>query len=270
MPELPEVETVARQLAPLLSGQLIRRAVILDPKLELIAPAELAGRRVAGVRRIGKQIGIELVDPAGRRPSRWLIVHLRMTGRLIWSERADRPAAPPLRARLRLERGVLDFVDVRRFGTLRLVDAPEQAGPAGLDPLEREFTARALAALLARSRTPIKTWLLRQDCIVGLGNIYASEALHEAGIDPRRPACQLDAEEISRLVRAIRATLRRAIAANGTTFSDFQDSRGLEGGYGRYLRVYAREGQPCPRCGSPVERLIQQQRSTFYCPVCQR
>jgi formamidopyrimidine-DNA glycosylase len=267
VPELPEVETVARQLAPSLEGRRILSVALIDPKLDDPAlVADLPGRPIRDVRRMGKQVVLEL----GGDGRRWLCVHLRMTGRLQVVAAPPTPATLPLRATLELDRGWLLFTDPRRFGTLRLVASRSRARPAGAEPLSRRFTASVLTGLIAGSRTPIKPWLLRQDRIVGLGNIYASEILFAARIAPDRSAVSLDRDEVRRLHRATRRILRAAIDACGTTFSDFQDARGVSGGYGRYLAVYGREGEPCRRCGEPVVRFVQQQRATFWCPECQR
>lgn len=264
MPELPEVETIVRQIAPVLTGRRVERIEIFDAKLNFEPPR---GKfRIGQVMRIGKEAGIELV--ARGRQSLWLLFHLRMTGRLIWTENADAPGKPPLRARIRLGRGALEFRDVRRLGTMRLAEG--EVASAGLDPMRPEFTTRALAALLAGSPTPIKPWLMRQDRLAGIGNIYASEALFEARIDPRRPTGSLNTDEIARLRRAIRLILNRAIRACGTTISDYRDSRGSAGGFANRLAVYGREGGPCPRCGAPIGRIVQRQRSTYFCNTCQK
>lgn len=268
MPELPEVETVARQLAPLVEGRRILGVRIIDPKLEHPAlRADLPGARVLDCRRMGKQVVLRLHTARGHR--RWLCIHLRMTGRLQVLRAPPETRALPLRALLPMDRGCLVFADPRRFGTLRLVDRRAAAASAGREPLSRGFSAEILGSLLGRSRQAIKPWLLRQDRVAGLGNIYASEILFSARLAPDRPAGSLDAAETRRLHRAIRRVLRAAIAACGTTFSDFQDARGVEGSYARYLNVYGREGEPCRRCGTPVNRTVQQQRATFWCPRCQ-
>lgn len=264
MPELPEVETIVRQIAPRLAGRRVVGIDIFDPKLNFAPPR---GKfRIGRVERVGKEAALELVAPG--RPPRWLLFHLRMTGRLIWTDDDTAPGRPPLRARLRLERGALELRDVRRFGTLRL--AADPAAGAGLDPLRPAFTARALEKLLAGSPTPVKPWLMRQDRLAGIGNIYASEALFAAGIDPRRPAGSLTREETARLRRALRLVLGRAIRAGGTTISDFRDANGSSGGFARRLAVYGRADGPCPRCGAPIVRIVQQQRSTYFCTTCQR
>jgi formamidopyrimidine-DNA glycosylase len=225
------------------------------------------------VQRVGKVVAIELQRGTARSiERRWLCVHLRMTGRLLCSpagEASVERKARYLRARLELDGAVLLFCDLRRFGTLRLCRSIDEAAPTGLDPFSPELTSQRLGALLRNGKQAIKVWLLRQDRLAGLGNIYASEVLFAARIDPRRPASSLDRTEVGRLYRALRRILNKAIQHCGTTFSDFQDSRGEIGGYRRFLKVYKREGMPCARCGERIQRLVQQQRSTFYCPSCQ-
>jgi formamidopyrimidine-DNA glycosylase len=194
-----------------------------------------------------------------------------MTGRLVWSDSVKKAEPEHLRARLLLDGGggVL-FYDVRRFGTIKLHRSLDEARSTGVDPLDRAFSAAGLRRLLGQSQQAIKPWLLRQDRLAGLGNIYASEILFEAGIDPMREAGSLTRDEASRLHRSMRRVLKRAIRHCGTTFSDFQDARGLTGSYQRYLKVYGREGEACSVCGGPLQRVVQQQRSTFFCPRCQR
>lgn len=268
MPELPEVETVARRLAPLIQGRRIVRFEVYDRLLALPDPGRAAGREVAEVHRLGKQVVARLEGP---RDTLWLGIHLRMTGQLQWTELDGAPAAPPLRARMWLTGGVLLFSDVRRFGTIRLAATRAAFEPAGLDPLAPSFTTRRLSELIGGSRQPVKAWLMRQDRLVGLGNIYVSEALFAAGIDPRRPVGSLDADERARLHRGIRRILRRAIEDGGTTLADrrFEDPSGRMGYFRQRLAVYGRKGEPCPRCATPVARIVQQQRSSFFCPHCQ-
>ncbi len=268
MPELPEVETVARQLDPRLRGQRLQRVRLLDPLLGRPAVRPLLGARVVEVGRLGKQVVLHLDPPAG--PPHYLAVHLRMTGRLIVTPRQRRVAQRHLRARLWLDHDALLFYDPRRFGTLTVARSLRELQPAGLDPVTRPLRPCALAALLRGSRQPLKAWLLRQDRLVGLGNIYASEVLFRAGLHPCRPAGSLSAGEVTRLARSVTEVLQQAIAHNGTTFSDFQTSRGVSGSYQRFLAVFQRQRQPCPRCGAPLLRLVQQGRSTFFCGRCQR
>jgi formamidopyrimidine-DNA glycosylase len=269
MPELPEVETIARQLRPLLSGRTVRGLRILDPRLRDGRSPSLAGRSIVEVGRSGKRVLIEFSPrPDGRDGAGlWLAVHLRMTGRLLWSE--ERSSPKHLRARLRLDRGELLFQDARRFGTFDWYRSPGDAAPEAVDPLSPELTPEQLAALLGDSSQNLKAWLLRQDRLVGLGNIYASEILHAARLSPFREAGSLDVAEVRRLHRQTRRILERAIRNCGTTFSDFQDTRGLTGSYQHLLTVYDRKGLRCRRCPGRIERAVQQQRSTYYCPGCQ-
>jgi formamidopyrimidine-DNA glycosylase len=261
VPELPEVEVVARQLAPRLAGRTVRQLQILDPRLRNGRAPRLAGRAIHGVTRSGKRVLIEFSGGV------WLAVHLRMTGRLLWLD--DSGDRDHLRARFRLDRGELLFQDTRRFGTFDWYRSAESAQPHGVDPLSSALTEQKLATLLRGSPQNLKAWLLRQDRLVGLGNIYASEILHAARLSPFREAGSLARAEVRRLHRCTRRILERAIRNCGTTFSDFQDTRGLTGSYQQLLGVYDREGRSCRRCRAPIERIVQQQRSTFFCPGCQ-
>lgn len=296
MPELPEVETVARQLDPLIRGRKLRSVEVLDTKLEGPDWSVVRGYTVSGARRVGKRVVLDLVG-GGRKPPRWIAVHLRMTGRLLWNDVGQPsvpvipvgqvsvpPTPPPLSAALpesqpvtprpprltfHLAGGELRFHDTRRFGTVELLDAEPQLTGRALEPLSRGFTVKALGELLDGARGEIKPWLLRQDRIAGLGNIYASEALHQARIHPRRSAGSVSPAEVAALRAAIVDVLRRSIKLNGTTFSDFQDAGGKQGRFRARLCVYGKAGQPCPTCGTPIEQVTQQQRSTFFCPTCQ-
>jgi formamidopyrimidine-DNA glycosylase len=280
VPELPEVETVARQLAPLVAGRRVTRLAIHD-RSKLAPPGvRLAERTVGRVMRVGKRVLIELQPADTAHPGQakaiaasaaplWLAVHLRMTGRLVFGGAV--PAGTPrphVRAQLFLDGGVVSFIDPRRFGTFEWLRSPDEAAPDAVDPTEDSFTPECLAALLRGSPQPLKTWLLRQDRLVGIGNIYASEILWHARLSPFRAAGRLSRDEIARLHGATRAVLAAAIEACGTTFSDFQDAHGLTGSYQRFLAVYEREGEPCPRCGGPVARRTQAQRSTYWCRRC--
>ena len=266
MPELPEVQTVTTQLHPLVQGQRIKGVQVLDPRCTEQDLTELRGWRVEGAKRLGKQVGLELSRGRSRR---WLAVHLRMTGRLLWEAGRGPWTRPHLRAVLELERGALLFMDVRRFGTLRHSAEASDLLPGGLDPMSSGFTARALGELLGESRQELKVWLLRQDRLVGLGNIYACEILFRAGLSPWRQAGSLARAEVAALRRYTRQVLTRAVEKCGTTFSDFQDATGSMGGYQKYLSVYGREGEACKRCGGQVEKVSQQGRSTFFCAACQ-
>ncbi|MBO0722405.1 MAG: bifunctional DNA-formamidopyrimidine glycosylase/DNA-(apurinic or apyrimidinic site) lyase [Blastocatellia bacterium] len=274
MPELPEVEIVARRLNLLIKGSTIVKARLLNPRL---APENsprqfsswVRGARVEDVERRGKYILIHLSN------SRTLLAHLRMTGRFIYLD--DNAAdTPHTRAIFWLAGGKkLLFDDVRRFGLMAVVRTAELEGFKYLsklapEPFSEDFSPGYLAGILKRSSQPIKLTLLDQEKIVGLGNIYASEALHRAGIDPRLPANKLSKPRTSSLHAEICAVLAEAIA-NDATF----DSRTgeLDASYGRYeavSRVYEREGLPCLTCGTPIRRITQGGRSTYYCPKCQR
>lgn len=264
MPELPEVETFVRGLAPAV-GRTITSAEVLDTKLA-VSGDDLAGTRIEGIRRRGKYIGIELGD------GRTLVVHLRMSGRLRLGCRACE--AKYVRMILRLgNRMSVYFVDPRRLGTADLYESGFDV-PVGIEPLSAGFTATALARLAAASRAPIKGLLLDQRKIAGIGNIYAAESLWRAGIDPRRRANELARGEITRLRRAIVGVLGEAVAQLGTTLgssvSDYHPTEEEAGSFQNHLAVYGRDGEPCARCGEGIERVIQAGRSTCFCPACQR
>ncbi len=281
MPELPEVETVVRQLRPHLQGQRIKSLSVIDPKLSHLVSAPLNERRIEAVQRVGKYIVLSLNALNG--DDRYLAVHLRMTGRLIWNEHRLGPdlihvpvamhdpaqhGGKHLRAQFDLEHGALRFIDPRRFGTIELV-ADKYTLCKGVDPFAAQLDATLMAGMLGKSKQPIKQWLLDQNNIAGVGNIYACEALFGAGIDPKRPAQQIKTREAQQLLHTLREVMTQAIEHGGTTFSDFQDTSGRRGENAAYLRVYGREGEPCSACNQPLERLVQAQRSTFYCARCQ-
>ncbi len=270
MPELPEVETIVRQLAPFLTGSRVERMLVLDPKLDGIDTDSLAGGKIRGVSRLGKQIGLELTDGRADGGSLWIAFHLRMTGRLIACSDHDGYSVKHLRAELVLDRGSLLFYDMRRFGTIRLAATAGELLPAAVDPMSTEFTAGRLAELIGATSTPVKPWLMRQDRLVGIGNIYACEILYGCGLDPRTPAGRLTGRQIELLRNETRRVLGLAIDKCGTTFSDFQDSHGRSGGFQEFLQVYGRKGEQCRHCRAAIERIVQQQRSTFFCPSCQR
>lgn len=228
----------------------------------------MVGRRFTSVDRRGKNILLYLDSPTV------LLVNLGMTGRLMLSTSfGPAPGTHPA-VRFFLEGGrSLVFDDVRRFGRVeRLTEQEwkERSDSLGPEPLSRSFTAAVLGRELSASRSPIRSWLLDQRRLAGVGNIYANEALYGAGIDPRRPARSLVAEEITALHREIRRVLRGAIRARGTTLRDYRDSEGGEGGFGPHLEVYGRDGEPCPRCNSPIRRIVFGNRSAFICSTCQR
>jgi formamidopyrimidine-DNA glycosylase len=266
MPELPEVETVVRQLSPFMMGRRVERLDIRDEKLSHARSAKVKGKSVESVSRLGKQIGIGLANGSDKL---WMAFHLRMTGRLITSDNREEQNDKHLRAELVFDRGSLLFYDTRRFGTIRVAATAEELLPDAVDPMTERFTGSVLAGLIGTTTTPVKNWLLRQDKLVGIGNIYASEILFGCRIDPRTPAGKLSKSKVFALRDETRRVLELAIEHCGTTFSDFQDSQGHVGRFQNFLRVYAREGEPCHTCGTNVERIVQGQRSTYFCPHCQ-
>jgi formamidopyrimidine-DNA glycosylase len=275
MPELPEVQTVVDQLGRRLSGRAFAAGTAFVwpgtagyPEAALLA-AELTGRRVLGVRRRAKYILIDLDD------GRLLVIHLRMTGFLHFAP----PGAPDhrhLRARLPLESGEeLRFADMRKFGrfylgTLEELSAVIPLASLGPEPLASEFTPETLGARLAGRGGAVKSVLLDQRVLAGLGNIYADEALFQAGIDPRRPARGLGEAEIAALHAGIVAVLRQALGSGGTTFRDYRGTEGLRGENEPDLQVFHRQGRPCPRCGATLLRCVVGGRGTHFCPSCQQ
>jgi formamidopyrimidine-DNA glycosylase len=276
MPELPEVETVMRSLAPETEGARIQSVGGSRLAMRGGRPIDLAGfrRRVQGATIVGwRRRGKYLITATSSEAA--VLWHLGMSGRLLIVPAASR-RPPHCHLHLRLDRGrSLVFVDPRRFGlALCLEDAAALDGHPSLarmgpEPLSRSLGAGLLARELAGSRRPIKHALLDQTLVAGVGNIYASESLFVAGIDPRRESGSLAHEELASLSRAIKSVLRRAIAACGTSLRDFTDGWGVQGEYRQKLLVFAREGERCSRCRSRIERIVQSGRSTFFCPRCQ-
>lgn len=273
MPELPEAETIVRGIRPRVQGRTITRARVVHADV-LRVPARrfqtgVRGVRIAGVGRRGKNVVLHLEDGAV------IVVNLGMTGRLLPLPAASSgralPAHPAVVFHLE-DGGTLVFDDVRRFGTVEHLDAEAWAARSaamGPEPLDSRFTAAALGAALGRSRAPVRSWLLDQKRIAGVGNIYAAEALFRAGVHPARGAETLTGEEIRRLHRALRHVLRKAIQAGGTTIRDYRNADGEAGRFAPRLRVYGREGKPCLRCRTPVVRTVFGGRSAYHCPRCQ-
>ncbi|MFI5271765.1 MAG: bifunctional DNA-formamidopyrimidine glycosylase/DNA-(apurinic or apyrimidinic site) lyase [Ktedonobacterales bacterium] len=270
MPELPEVEFVARQLRQDLIGRRITAVDVLWARtVQGIEPrdfaARLSGREVRAITRRGKYLLVVLDDGLT------LAVHRRMSGNLLFA--APGAEEPYTRVRLTLDDGrALLFTDPRKFGRMTLVEAGEVlAGIAALgpEPLEPTFTPDALAARLAGRKRAIKALLLDQTAVAGLGNIYADEALFRARIHPLRPASSLTPGEITRLHAGIRGALETGLAHGGTTFERHRDAYNEAGRNLEHVAVYRRTGQPCPRCGAPIERITVGQRGTHYCPHCQ-
>jgi formamidopyrimidine-DNA glycosylase len=273
VPELPEAETIVRGLRGTVVGARIAGVDVLHADVLRVSPrhlrSRLRGRTIRGIGRRGKNV-LLLLDDGGV-----MAVNLGMTGGLLSFPRAPRGAERPTHpaVRLRFEGGgVLVFDDQRRFGTFEALAPSEWEARdrrMGPEPLERGFTPALLARDLARSRSPIRSWLLDQRRIAGVGNIYALEALHRAGINPLSPANRVGGSAAEHLHRALRDVLRAAIRRRGTTIRDYRDADGGKGAYAPLLRVYGREGEPCTRCGTPVARVVLSNRSAYFCPACQ-
>jgi len=276
MPELPEVETVRRMLEGAIPGRRIARASVSRKRLRTTPLAPLAkkleGRTFAKPRRTGKFL---LLDLEG---GDTLLSHLGMSGRWLYWRPGGTPDATLEHVHLKLEfadGAALWFQDVRRFGMLRVVPTDRLARDASLrllgpDPLAVPRDGAALRSAAHGARTSIKAWLLDQRRIAGLGNIYASEVLFRARIDPRRRAGALEPAEWTRVAAEIVAVLEESIARMGTTFSSYRTIWNEPGQYGEALLVYDRAGEPCRNCGTPLKRIVQNGRSTFFCPSCQR
>ena len=269
MPELPEVETIRRQLAPALEGRRLATVEVLDARWsEPAPPAEvedaLRGRRIERLSRRGKYLVFELEDEV------FLVMHLRMTGNLLLDGEA-----PYVRVRFGLDSGdELLFSDARRFGTgvvLLGADALEDYFRArlGVEPLSAEFTAEALRALAKDRRAPVKAFLLNQERIAGVGNIYADEALFRARIHPLRPVGTLKRPQIESLRDAVVEVLEAGIDSRGATIDDFRNADGASGAFQDRFLVYGREGEPCARCGRPIRKLRAAGRGTYVCESCQ-
>jgi formamidopyrimidine-DNA glycosylase len=296
MPELPEVETVVRELAPVLPGRSIVRARLTAPDLYRRGSRRvgtLAGARIAGVERFGKAIMIRTDDSAVRagvdggapaapgggetgdrtretRHELILVVHLGMTGRLLFAADARQvPRVKHLHARIRFSDGSeLRYVDPRRFGYFFVGDGTDVAASFDFGPDPFEMRPRELARRLAGRRAPLKALLLDQRVVAGLGNIYVDELLFATGIHPLTPG-DAASRDAARLLRAARVILARAIRARGSTIRDYRRPDGSSGAFQLKLAVYGREGEACRRCGGVIERIEVSQRGTHLCPRCQ-
>jgi formamidopyrimidine-DNA glycosylase len=271
MPELPEVETSLRGIAPHLRGRRILRLVARERRLRWPVPESLdtavAGQPVLDLRRRAKYLLIDL--PAGT-----LILHLGMSGSLRVLPAAT-PPGPHDHIDLALDDGrCLRLRDPRRFGSLHWAPPPVEAHPLlahlGPEPLSPGFDGAYLHRRSRGRRAAVKTFIMDSHVVVGVGNIYASEALHRAGIHPARPAGRIALPRYERLAASIKTVLAAAIAEGGTSLRDFVQEDGNPGYFARALRVYGRTGEPCPGCGEPVRTRRIGQRSSFYCPRCQR
>lgn len=276
MPELPEVETIRRQLAPLVEGRKLRTIEVLDWRWSRpLAPSELeqalTGRRVERLGRRGKYLVWSFTDDV------YLAQHLRMTGAVL----ADPdPAQQHVSARIELSGGRsrkvgrLVVVDPRRFGTGELLlgtDALEAffAARLGLEPFDEQFTAEHLRQLAKGRTAPIKAFLLDQRKIAGVGNIYADEALFRAGVHPRRPAGRLSREQYQRLRESVIAALTAGIDAKGASIDDFRHVDGVQGSFQNQFLVHLRQGEPCGQCGTSIVKMVVGGRGTYVCETCQ-
>ena len=274
MPELPEVEVTRLSFASAIEG-----AEVLELRLGKplrwplgVDQDELLGSVVGPTTRRGKYLWLPLAHP---RRQGGLLLHLGMSGSLAFTARDSAPG-PHDHFDLRTSRGLLRLHDPRRFGAVVWSEGLDR-GPAakllaglGLEPFDPRFDGKHLKVGLSGRRVAVKQALLAGDIVVGAGNIYACEALFRAGIDPRTPAHKLSGPRCERLARAVREVLGQALQAGGTTLRDFRDAHGVAGSFQMQAQVYGREGEPCRVCATPIRRILQGQRSTFFCPACQK
>lgn len=274
VPELPEVETVRRQLEPVLAGRRFERVRIDDPRLtrpldRTDVARELEGERVERVDRRGKYLIVRFES------GRALLIHLRMTGSLLHTAAGKLPDDPHRRATIRLDDGSdVSYRDVRRFGTWLLLEPDEVEAyvdeRVGREPLDEAYAAKHLAERLHGRRAPVKAAILDQRTVAGVGNIYADEALWRARIHPLTPAAALGPREVQALHRALRRALEHGIARQGSTLRDYRTPSGESGAMQDEFRVYGRGGEPCSGCGTPIDKIRVAGRGTWYCPNCQR
>ena len=277
MPELPEVETVLRGLKKRVIGRRLGAAFVGHPQIIVGSPdkfvREVSGRQILSAHRKGKAIAIELASEIanGDNGQRYLLVRLGMTGQLTVNASAE-PMEPHTHVRLALEDGEeeLRYVDARRFGRLRCLTSQElDAIFGGLGPDAQEISEEQFQRALQGRRGPLKSWLMNQQMLAGVGNIYADEALYLARLHPLTQAGGISAGDAQRLLRALKRVLKRAVALQGTSFRDYIDIEGRQGNFLPQLRVYQRTGKPCRRCRKPIERVIVSGRSSHFCPKCQ-
>jgi len=287
MPELPEVETVARQLEPELEGHRIERLEVYDPRWSRPVPPDELGEAVSGatITGLGRRGKYLLLGLGG---DRTLVMHLRMTGNLVLVEGDDildpsegrllyqgerTTEERHLRARFVLDNGnELWFTDPRRFGEAFLIDdadLPLRFSRLGVEPLSEEFTAEELGRVAAGRTAPLKSFLLDQSKIAGVGNIYADEALYRARLHPLSPAGSMKPEHWEALREGIVAALEAGIDAGGSSIDDYRDGRGEKGAMQERFLVHTREGEPCPSGDGTVVRIVVGGRSTYFCPECQ-
>jgi len=257
MPELPEVETLCRQLQERISGRKILESKVYDKKLA--GNKNLKERIVTSVERRGKAVTILLDDRDV------LSIHLRMTGRLFWKKDSERPKHS--RWRMSFEDGHVFLIDTRRFATIRIV---KETNRGSENDVLKKFDLNGFMTNNGKRRTSVKTLIMDQKAVEGIGNIYACEILHRAGIHPERTASSLSSKEWKNIFRQARAILTVAINRRGTSISDWRDLYGCDGENQHVLKAYGREGKPCSICGGVICRMRQGGRSTFYCTDCQK
>ena len=273
MPELPEVEIIRRSLEKhLLGRQVLDTEIRLPRQIKWPEPdvftAMVTGRHIVRLGRSGKYL-LFYLDNGNE-----LVFHLRMTGRLCYTEQLEQDAYA--RIIFRLDRGGwLIYGDPRTLGAVYALKSGEEQRVQGLaemgpEPLTEAFSAEYLQKMLAGRRTKLKSFLLNQKFIGGIGNIYADEALFTAGLHPLRLAQSLSAQEVLRLHGAVNEVIAAGIADGGTTFRDYRDGEGKKGSHQQRLQVYARKGEPCRRCGTPIEKITVGGRGTHFCPACQK
>jgi formamidopyrimidine-DNA glycosylase len=289
MPELPEVETIRRDLAKKIVGAKIIAVEVRDRKLGEAKnfARVLVGNKVLAVERIGKLLILKISA------DKFLLIHLKMTGQLVYEDQeellagghpfSDGDLMTEIGGKLpnKYTRFILTFAgnrklffnDTRRFGYVKIVDKKELAEIKtrfGIEPLQTNFTLASLKKILAGKKINIKAALMDQQNIAGIGNIYASEILFAARVKPERTAGSLKAEEIGKIFQAAKAVLKNAIKHRGTTFSDYVDTSGKKGNFSKLLKVYEREGEKCPVCGGAIKNIKIAGRSTYFCPKCQK
>ena len=286
MPELPEVETIRRDLSAKIINKKFKAVAVRKPKIIRGAVASfkrrLLGRRLKNIDRVGKLLIFNL--DAGLN----LLIHLKMTGQLIHQKRNELTAGGHSQTGMAItnlpnqyshviftlsDNSELFFNDLRQFGYLKLTDSirlKKIIAAFGLNPLTSAFTPSTLAALIQNRRAPIKSILLNQNLIAGIGNIYADESCFLAGIKPSRLASSLSARETDALVCSIKSVLSKSIKYRGTTFNNFRDASGRRGDFLKYLKVYKKTGQPCSLCATPVQKIKISGRGTHFCPSCQK
>ena len=274
MPELPEVETVVRGLRPFLEGQRLDRLLLRRPDMRFPFPEGLSqrvtGKTIEAVQRRAKYglIRFAAADPLS------LLFHLGMSGRMVCEEQTNLPFEKHDHVVFETERGQVRFNDPRRFGFLDLIDGPDEENrflaALGPEPLSDAVSPEYLRAVFRDKTSPIKASLLNQKLIAGLGNIYVCEALFESGIKPTRKTGSIKKAELARLCNAIKGVLARAIDAGGSSLRDYKQVSGELGYFQHAWAVYGRENEACRACKSPIKRIVQSNRSTFFCAACQR